>query len=123
MNQFVCASRSAPCSDRECERDDDASPRPDGAQPGSNRDGWQPVANPLKVRSVELGPGERIDAIVEMNNPGVWILGEMDDRHRGAGMGIVVEYADRKGPPRWVLRRRSMGLYAVRRRRSGDNSR
>lgn len=61
-----------------------------------------PVANPRRVRSVELGPGERIDAIVEMNNPGVWILGEMDDRQRAGGMGIVVEYADRKGPPQWV---------------------
>jgi FtsP/CotA-like multicopper oxidase with cupredoxin domain len=60
------------------------------------------VSNPGKVRSVELAPGERIDAIVEMNNPGVWILGEMDDRQRTRGMGIVVEYADRNGPPRWV---------------------
>lgn len=60
-----------------------------------------PVPNPQKVRSVEMGPGERIDAVVEMNNPGVWILGEMDDRQRNGGMGLVVEYADRKGPPRW----------------------
>lgn len=60
------------------------------------------VPNPLKVRSVELGPGERIDAIVEMNNPGVWILGEMDDAQRNTGLGIVLEYADRTGPPRWV---------------------
>ncbi len=60
------------------------------------------VPNPRKVRSVELGPGERIDVVVEMNNPGVWILGEMDDRQRMSGMGMVVEYADRKGPPRWV---------------------
>jgi FtsP/CotA-like multicopper oxidase with cupredoxin domain len=60
------------------------------------------VTNPMKVRSVELGPGERIDAMVEMNNPGVWILGEMDDGQRTGGMGVVVEYADRNGPPRWV---------------------
>lgn len=60
------------------------------------------VPHPQKVRSVEMGPGERIDAIVEMNNPGVWILGEIDDRQREAGMGIVIEYADRKGPPRWL---------------------
>lgn len=60
------------------------------------------IPNPVKVRSVELGPGERIDAIVEMNNPGVWILGEMDDRQRTGGLGIVVEYADHAGPPRWV---------------------
>lgn len=60
------------------------------------------VARPSKVRTIVLGPGERIDAIVDMNNPGVWILGEIDDAHREAGMGIVVEYADQKGPPRWV---------------------
>ncbi len=60
------------------------------------------VPNPQKVRSVEMGPGERIDVVVEMNNPGVWILGEMDDRQREAGMGIVIEYADKKGPPRWL---------------------
>jgi len=28
-----------------------------------------------------------------MNNPGVWILGEANDRVRNGGMGIVVEYA------------------------------
>ena len=60
------------------------------------------VPNPRKVRSAEMGPGERIDAVVEMNNPGVWVLGELDDRQREGGLGMVVEYADKKGPPRWV---------------------
>ncbi len=61
-----------------------------------------PVAKPGKVRSVEMGPGERVDAIVAMDNPGVWILGSLDDRYRASGMGIVVEYADQKEAPRWV---------------------
>ncbi len=38
---------------------------------------------------LELGPAERIDAMVEMNQPGVWILGATDDRDRKAGLGIV----------------------------------
>jgi hypothetical protein len=39
------------------------------------------------VRTVEMGLGERIDAVVEMNNPGMWMLGELDDRQREGGMG------------------------------------
>ncbi len=55
-----------------------------------------------KTRVLELGPAERIDAVVEMNNPGVWILGATRDRDRQSGMGVVVEYAGRSGQPRWV---------------------
>jgi FtsP/CotA-like multicopper oxidase with cupredoxin domain len=39
---------------------------------------------------------------VEMNHPGVWILGDLDDDDRRHGMGIVVEYAGRTGKPAWV---------------------
>lgn len=51
---------------------------------------------------IDLGPGERVDAIVEMKRPGVWVLGELKDRQRGAGMGIVVEYAGEKGTAQWL---------------------
>jgi len=61
-----------------------------------------PVSQPRAVRVVQLGPGERADALVEMNNPGVWVLGEVDDRQRDAGMGMVVEYPNRTGNPRWI---------------------
>ncbi len=61
-----------------------------------------PVAVPRKVAALELGPAERIDAVVEMNNPGVWILGAANDHDRQAGMGIVVEYAGRGEKPLWV---------------------
>jgi len=61
-----------------------------------------PVPAPGKVPALELGPAERIDAIVEMNNPGVWVLGATDDHDRTAGMGIVVEYALRSGNPIWT---------------------
>ena len=53
-----------------------------------------PVPTPQPVEVIEIAPGERVDAIVEMNNPGVWILGEIRDVARQSGMGIVVEYAN-----------------------------
>jgi FtsP/CotA-like multicopper oxidase with cupredoxin domain len=50
-----------------------------------------PVPNPASVDCLFLGAGERICAIVEMNNPGVWILGEPTDLIRTAGLGVLVE--------------------------------
>jgi FtsP/CotA-like multicopper oxidase with cupredoxin domain len=61
-----------------------------------------PVPVPREVEAIELGPAERADAIVTMNQPGVWILGEADDQMRKAGLGIVVEYADSNGAPQWT---------------------
>ena len=60
------------------------------------------VAVPREVDAIEMGPAERVDAVVTMNQPGVWILGEANDQTRNAGLGIVVEYANRSEPPRWV---------------------
>lgn len=60
-----------------------------------------PVASPQDVDVLELGPAERVDALVTMNTPGVWVLGAADDHDREAGMGIVVEYAGQSGPPVW----------------------
>ena len=61
-----------------------------------------PVPTPGTVRVLALGVAERIDAIVTMNNPGVWILGTPKDDDRRDGMGIVIEYAGATGVPRWV---------------------
>jgi FtsP/CotA-like multicopper oxidase with cupredoxin domain len=61
-----------------------------------------PVPHPQMVEVLELGTAERIDAVVEMKNPGVWILGTPKDDDRKNGMGIVIEYANRSGEPRWV---------------------
>lgn len=61
-----------------------------------------PVPKPQTVDVLELGTAERISAIVEMNNPGVWILGTPNDDDRKNGMGIVVEYSNRSGLPRWI---------------------
>ncbi len=61
-----------------------------------------PVPSPGAVRVLEVAPGERVDAAVQMSHAGVWILGEVDDKRRAAGMGIVIEYANAPGPPRWA---------------------
>jgi FtsP/CotA-like multicopper oxidase with cupredoxin domain len=37
-----------------------------------------------------------------MNHPGVWLMGDLDRDDRRRGMGIVVEYAGRKGGAQWV---------------------
>jgi FtsP/CotA-like multicopper oxidase with cupredoxin domain len=60
------------------------------------------VPVPREVDAIEMGPAERVDAVVMMNQPGVWILGEADDRVRNAGLGIVVEYANRSEKPGWA---------------------
>lgn len=61
-----------------------------------------PVPRPADVPVLWLGTAERIDAIVEMNHPGVWVMGDLDDDDRGHGMGIVVEYAGAHGKPAWA---------------------
>ncbi|HTR64308.1 MAG TPA: multicopper oxidase domain-containing protein [Terriglobales bacterium] len=60
------------------------------------------VPTPTEVPVLWLGTAERISAIVEMNHPGVWIMGDLADDDRGHGMGIVVEYAGRKQKPLWI---------------------
>jgi FtsP/CotA-like multicopper oxidase with cupredoxin domain len=61
-----------------------------------------PVPNPAAVPVLWLGTAERVSAIVEMNHPGIWILGDTADDDRRHGMGIVVEYAGRTGKPQWI---------------------
>ena len=61
-----------------------------------------PVPRPQLVDVLELGTAERVDAVVEMKNPGVWILGTPRNDDRGNGLGIVVEYANKSGAPRWI---------------------
>ena len=61
-----------------------------------------PVPTPADVPVLWLGTAERISALVEMNRPGVWVMGDLSDDDRGHGMGIVVEYAGQKGKPQWV---------------------
>lgn len=60
-----------------------------------------PVPTPRTVDTLELGVAERVDAIVEMNQPGVWVLGSTDSHYRNRGLGIAVEYAQHRGTPVW----------------------
>jgi FtsP/CotA-like multicopper oxidase with cupredoxin domain len=62
--------------------------------------------NPVPVQAeapvLWLGTAERISAVVEMNRPGVWVMGDLADDDRAHGMGIVVEYAGQQGKPQWT---------------------
>jgi len=60
------------------------------------------VPSPQSVDVLALGPGERIDAHIDMNQPGVWVLGSTDDMVRNAGLGIVIEYENQHREPQWI---------------------
>lgn len=64
-------------------------------------DGHQ-VPRAAAVDVITMGVGERVDAVIEMNMPGVWVLGSADDDMRGKGLGVVVEYAGQRGEARWA---------------------
>lgn len=59
------------------------------------------VPQPQMVPMIRLAPAERVSALVEMNHPGAWVLGEVRKHIMAAGMGIAVEYAGSSGKPRW----------------------
>ena len=58
-----------------------------------------PVATQAEVDLLRVGPAERVTALVTMETPGVWVLGEPRKEFRDAGMGTVIEYAGRTGKP------------------------
>ena len=60
-----------------------------------------PVPRPTAVEVLSLGVAERVDAVVEMNEPGVWVLGSTIAAERAKGLGVVIEYAGQKGEPVW----------------------
>ena len=59
------------------------------------------VPVPRVVPMLRLAPAERVCAVVEMNNPGVWVLGEVRKHVQAAGMAVVVEYANENAEPQW----------------------
>ncbi|MGW4048832.1 multicopper oxidase family protein [Streptomyces sp. NPDC004721] len=65
-----------------------------------------PVPCPADVPVLWIGTAERVSALVEMNHPGVWVLGDLADDDRKNGMGAVVEYAGRGGSPQWTVPRK-----------------
>ncbi|MGB2622860.1 MAG: multicopper oxidase family protein [Candidatus Acidiferrum sp.] len=72
-----------------------------------------PVPVPCEVDVIEMGPAERVDAIVTMNQPGAWILGEANDQTRNAGMGVVIEYANQSGAAQWAAPARTPWDYTL----------
>lgn len=59
----------------------------------------RPVPRQAQVATLRLAPGERVSALVRMDSPGVWILGEARTKMRENGMGTVIEYAGATGKP------------------------
>jgi FtsP/CotA-like multicopper oxidase with cupredoxin domain len=72
-----------------------------------------PVPTPAAVDALKLDVAERADVIVEMNNPGVWVFGSTDDDDRNMGMGVVVEYENRRGEPQWLPPQKAAWNYAA----------
>jgi len=60
------------------------------------------VPNPTAVEVLSLAVAERVDAVIEMNAPGVWVLGSTLAEARKMGLGVVVEYAGKTGTPVWT---------------------
>jgi FtsP/CotA-like multicopper oxidase with cupredoxin domain len=71
-----------------------------------------PLPKEVRVPVLWLGTAERISAVVEMNHPGVWILGDTADDDRRHGMGIVVEYAGQQGKSQWTAPNKAHWNYA-----------
>jgi FtsP/CotA-like multicopper oxidase with cupredoxin domain len=71
------------------------------------------VPTPQAVDVIDIGPGERVDAIVEMNQPGVWILGTTTDDVRNAGLGVLIGYANQHKQPQWVAPAKPVWDYTI----------
>src|SRR5579862_6124652 len=72
-----------------------------------------PVPTPRAVDVLSLAVAERADVVVEMNQPGIWILGEVNDEMRVKGLGIAIEYANRTGRPQWEAPARAPWDYTI----------
>jgi FtsP/CotA-like multicopper oxidase with cupredoxin domain len=72
-----------------------------------------PVPTQRSIDTLFLAPAERADVIVEMNRPGVWILGGIKDEDRKMGLGVVVEYANQRGEPQWSSPPNSQWDYTI----------
>jgi FtsP/CotA-like multicopper oxidase with cupredoxin domain len=60
-----------------------------------------PVPTSRMTPMLRLAPAERVSAEVEMNNPGVWVLGEVRKHVQALGMAVAIEYEGKSGPARW----------------------
>lgn len=71
------------------------------------------VPTQARVDVLRLGPAERVTAIVAMDTPGVWILGEARSSFRDAGMGTIIEYANSSREPQAPPQRKLEWDYRV----------
>jgi FtsP/CotA-like multicopper oxidase with cupredoxin domain len=71
------------------------------------------VPTQRSVDTLFLAPAERADVIVDMNRPGVWILGAVKDEDRTKGLGVVVEYANQRGEAQWSTPPQSAWDYTI----------
>lgn len=60
------------------------------------------VPQPRSVETLVMGVAERLDVVVEMNSPGVWLFASTDESERQKGLGRVIEYAGSTGAPTWI---------------------
>ena len=72
-----------------------------------------PVPVTATVDMLTLDVAERADLIVDMNNPGVWVFGSTDDEDRKMGMGVVIEYKNRRGEAQWFAPSNASWDYTV----------
>jgi len=80
------------------------------------------VPNPRAVPMLRLAPGERVCALAEMNNPGVWILGRCASTCRHSGWRLPWSTKPSRRPAVGSAVRPHLELRAIRRcavRRSG----
>ena len=61
-----------------------------------------PVPTPQTLDSDLPRRGRARRCRVEMNHPGVWILGSTEKMVRESGLGVVVEYAGQHHQPQWI---------------------
>lgn len=72
-----------------------------------------PVPTQAPVEVLQLAVAERADVIVEMNNPGVWVMGPTREQDRTNGMGVVIEYAGKSGEPQFVAPKQTPWDYSI----------
>ncbi|KDU94706.1 copper oxidase [Komagataeibacter rhaeticus AF1] len=61
-----------------------------------------PVPVQAEVPVLWLGTAERVSALVRMDRPGIWVMGDLADEDRRRGMGIVIAYDGQRGKPVWI---------------------
>ena len=84
-----------------------------------------PIPTPADVPVLWLGTAERISAIVEMNHPGIWVMGDLDDDDRGHGMGpaqrILLKRKVQRGCGGPALRDKEIPKFESESRRAGPS--